>query len=535
MRIALAQIDTTVGDIQGNTMRIIEAVGHAEAAGASFTLLPELAISGYPPEDLLHKEHFVEENLDALEMIAAACGHMTLVGYVDRHDGKLYNAVALCGNHAVQQRYYKRQLPNYGVFDEARYFTPGEGVGLTELGGEMFAETICEDVWVPELAAEAAAEGAQVLFNISASPFHAGKGTEREEMLIARARDNGVWLAYCNLVGGQDELVFDGRSVIISPQGDVIARGASFAQDLVIADFTIGAKLGASGDLAPMLTGEAEVYEALKLGLSDYARKNGFTDVVFGLSGGIDSALVAAIAADALGPEHVHCVLMPSRYSSPGSIHDSLELAAALGIETRELSVEEPFEAFLGRLAPSFDGLPDDVAEENLQARVRGTLVMALSNKFNWLPLATGNKSELAVGYSTLYGDMVGGFAPIKDVFKTRVYDLAKWRNAQPGGPVIPQAIIDKAPSAELRHGQVDQDSLPPYPVLDAILKHYVEKDDSREDIIAMGFPEAIVDRVIRLTDSAEYKRRQGPVGVKITPKAFGKDRRMPITNRFRG
>jgi NAD+ synthase (glutamine-hydrolysing) len=535
MRVALAQINVTVGDIQGNTRRIIDAIAAAHEQGAGFTLLPELAITGYPPEDLLHKDHFVEDNLDALEMISAACGNMALVGFVDRHEGKLYNAVALCGNGVVLQRYYKRKLPNYGVFDEERYFEPGEAPGLTEVGGDLFAETICEDVWIPELAAEAAGLGAKVLFNISASPFHVGKGEQREEMLRRRARDNNLWVAYCNLVGGQDELVFDGRSVVISPGGDVVARGRSFAEDLVIADFTPGAKLGASGDLAPVMGPEEEVYDAIKLGLHDYVLKNGFSDVVFGLSGGIDSALVAAIAADALGPEHVHGVLMPSRYSSEGSVTDSVELAETLGIHTLELPVEDAFQAFLGTLAPAFDGAEPDVTEENLQARVRGTLVMALSNKFGWLPLATGNKSELAVGYSTLYGDMVGGFAPIKDVFKTRVYDLARWRNSQGASAIIPQAIIDKAPSAELREGQVDQDSLPPYPVLDAILKHYVEKDDSRDDIVAMGFPAPIVERIIRMTDLAEYKRRQGPVGVKITPKSFGKDRRMPITNRYGG
>ena len=399
----------------------------------------------------------------------------------------------------------------------------------------MFANTICEDIWVPGPAAEAVAEGASVIFNISASPFHAGKGREREEMLCERARENGVWLAYCNLVGGQDELVFDGRSLVISPGGDIVARGAAFAEDLVIADFTPGAKLGASADLAPEPTGAEEIYEAIVLGLGDYVRKNGFTDVVLGLSGGIDSALVATIAADALGADHVHGVMMPSRYSSAGSVDDSVALAEALGIETMTLPVEGPFEAFLETLAAAFAGREPDVAEENLQARVRGTLLMALSNKFGWLTLATGNKSELSVGYSTLYGDMVGGFAPIKDLFKMRVYELANWRNGQGRAPVIPQAIIDKAPSAELRPEQRDSDSLPPYPVLDAVLTHYVEKDDSRDSIIAMGFPPAIVDRVIRLTDIAEYKRRQGPIGVKITPKAFGRDRRMPITNRFGG
>ena len=535
MRVALAQINVTVGDISGNTRRIIDAIAAAEAQGAGFTLLPELAITGYPPEDLLYKEHFVEDNLDALEMISAVAMHSTIVGFVDRVDDALYNAAALCGNGRVLQIYHKRRLPNYGVFDEERYFVAGETPGLIELGGTMFASTICEDIWVPEPAAEAVAEGASVIFNISASPYHAGKGEEREEMLRARARDNGVWLAYCNLVGGQDELVFDGRSVVVSPDGEVVARGASFAEDLVIVDFTPGAKLGATADLAPVLGQEQEVYEAIELGLRDYVRKNGFTDVVLGLSGGIDSALTATIAADALGAAHVHGVLMPGPYSSEGSVSDSLELAASLGIDTLRLPIEAPFDGFLGTLAPAFEGREPDVAEENLQARVRGTLLMGLSNKFGWLTLATGNKSELSVGYSTLYGDMVGGFAPIKDVFKTRVYDLARWRNQQPGGAVIPQATIDKAPSAELKPGQVDQDSLPPYPVLDSILRHYVEKDDSRDAIVAMGFPGEMVDRVIRLTDRAEYKRRQGPLGVKITPKAFGKDRRMPVTNAYGG
>jgi NAD+ synthase (glutamine-hydrolysing) len=535
MRIALAQIDTVVGDIGGNTRRIIEVVARAGELGAGMTLLPELAITGYPPEDLLAKDHFVEENLDALEMVAAACSHCVLVGFVDRDGDRLYNAAALCGNNRVLHTYHKRLLPNYGVFDEERYFSAGETVGLFELGGTMFADTICEDVWVPGPVAEAVAEGASVVFNISASPYHVGKGREREDMLRERARDSGVWLAYCNLVGGQDELVFDGRSVVISPSGEVVARGASFAEDLVIADFTPEAKLGASADLAPEPVEAEEIYDAIVLGLGDYVRKNGFTDVVLGLSGGIDSALVAALATDALGPEHVHGVMMPSRYSSAGSVDDSVALAEALGIETRTLPIEPAFQAFLDALTPSFAGREPDVAEENLQARVRGTLLMALSNKFGWLTLATGNKSELSVGYSTLYGDMVGGFAPIKDLFKTRVYELAHWRNSVSEVPVIPEAIINKAPSAELRPDQRDSDSLPPYDVLDAVLTHYVEKDDSRDAIIAQGFDSATVDRVLRLTDIAEYKRRQGPVGVKISPKAFGKDRRMPITNRFGG
>jgi len=535
MRVALAQINPVVGDIAGNTAKVMNAIAAAQSHDAGVTLLPELVLTGYPPEDLLHKEHFVEENLDALEQVSSICGNLVIVGFVDRIGDELFNAAAICGNHRVLQVYHKRRLPNYGVFDEERYFAPGASPGLTELGGTMYATTVCEDIWVPELAEEAGATGAKVLFNISASPFHAGKGAEREAMLAQRARDNGLWLAYCNLVGGQDELVFDGRSVVISPDGEVVARAKAFEEDLVVVDFAPEGRLGASGDLAPAVVGDEGVYSALVLGLGDYVRKNGFTDVVLGLSGGIDSALTAAIAVDALGPEHVHGVLMPSRYSSPGSVTDSLELAFALGIETRELSVEPAFEAYLQTLAPSFEGREPDVAEENLQARVRGTLLMALSNKFGWLTLATGNKSELSVGYSTLYGDMVGGFAPIKDVFKTRVYDLARWRNSRDGAPVIPESVITKAPSAELREDQKDQDSLPPYPILDAILTHYVERDDSRDAIVAMGFPAAIVDRVIRMTDAAEYKRRQGAPGIKITPKAFGKDRRMPITNAYRG
>lgn len=536
MRVALAQLNPVVGDIDGNVALALDAVARAAEAEAGILLLPELVLTGYPPEDLLLKDHFVDDNLMALERVAGACGHLTVVGFVDRVGDRLYNAAAVCGNHRVQQIYHKRELPNYGVFDERRYFTPGAHPGLIELGGTMFGVSVCEDVWVDAPVADMAAEGASVVFNISASPFHAGKGVERERMLCKRARDNGVWLAYCNLVGGQDELVFDGRSVIISPSGEVLARAAAFEPDFIVADFAAEGRLGASADLAPHLEGPAEVYAALVTGLGDYVRKNGFSDVVLGLSGGIDSALVATIAADALGPEHVHGVLMPSRYSSPGSVSDSLELAFALGVETLELSVEPAFSALLETLEPAFDGRESDVAEENLQARVRGTLLMALSNKFGWLTLATGNKSELSVGYSTLYGDMVGGFAPIKDVLKTRVYELARWRNAQASGPgPIPEAIVDKAPSAELRPDQVDQDSLPPYEVLDAILEHYVERDASAEQIAEMGFDPEVVARVVRLTDSAEYKRRQGPMGVKITPKAFGKDRRVPVTNRYRG
>jgi len=533
MRIALAQVNPTVGDIQGNAERVIRAVVDAQSQGAGFILLPELVLTGYPPEDLLARSHFVEDQLDALEMVAGACGNAALVGFVDRIGDTLYNAAALCGNNRVLQVYHKRRLPNYGVFDEERYFEPGRAPGLVELGGTMFGITICEDIWVPEIAEELVGERAGAILNISASPFHAGKGEEREQMLRQRARDNEVWLAYCNLVGGQDELVFDGRSVLISPSGEVVARGASFEEDLVIADFTPGAKLGAADAPAPIPGPEEEVYRALVLGLRDYVTKNGFSDVVLGLSGGIDSALTAVVAADALGPEHVHGVMMPSRYSSAGSIDDSRALAENLGIDVVEIGIEGPFAAFESALTPSFVGRDADVTEENLQARVRGSLLMALSNKFGWLVLATGNKSELSVGYSTLYGDMVGGFAPIKDVFKTRVYALSRWRNR--AEEVIPQAIIEKPPSAELRPDQLDEDSLPPYDELDAVLTRYVERDQSIDEIVAEGFDRGMVEHVTRLVDFAEYKRRQGPMGIKITPKAFGKDRRMPVTNRYRG
>lgn len=535
MRVALAQISTTVGDIDGNLRRCLSAVSDASAVGAGMTLLPELALTGYPPEDLLFKEHFVERNLDALEHLAAASSNAVLVGFVDRVGDRLYNAAALLGNGRVLQVHHKRELPNYGVFDERRYFSPGEGEGLTELGGTMMGVTVCEDIWVPDHAAAAASAGASVVLNVSASPFHAGKAAQREAMLVDRAASNGVWVVYCNLVGGQDELVFDGRSVVVSPEGHVVARGAAFAEDLVVADISAGAKLGASADLAPLVEGPEEVYTALVTGVRDYVRKNGFTDVVVGLSGGIDSALTAAIAADALGPDRVHGVAMPGRYSSAGSVRDAHALAGALGIEVRDLSIEPAFSAYLETLAPAFQGLAPDVTEENLQARVRGTLLMALSNKFGWLVLATGNKSELSVGYSTLYGDMVGGFSPLKDVFKSRVWELARWRNTAAGGAVIPEESITKAPSAELRPQQTDQDSLPPYDVLDAILERYVELDRSRTSIVGEGFDPAVVERVIRLTDAAEYKRRQGAPGPKITPKAFGRDRRLPITNAYRG
>ena len=530
-RIALAQIDATVGDIAGNAALIAEAARSARLQHADLLLAPELALTGYPPEDLLGRRGFVAEARAALDDLALACeGLVAVVGFVDDSDGALCNAAAVLERGAVTAVYHKRRLPNYGVFDEERYFRPGDEPLLLDVDGTRCAVTICEDIWVPELVAEAAEMGATLVLNISASPFHAGKGGDREEMLAERASVNGVHLAYCNLVGGQDELVFDGRSVVLDPTGAVIARAHAFAPDLLVADVPAAPSPVRE---EPLLGGSDEVWDALVLGLSDYFRKNCFTDAVIGLSGGIDSALTAALAVDALGSEHVHGVMLPSRYSSQGSLDDAAALAANLGIDSRVISIEDGFSALLGTLEPSFDGMPADVTEENLQARVRGTLLMALSNKFGWIVLATGNKSELSVGYSTLYGDMVGGFAPIRDLYKTHVYELARWRNRQ--REVIPAASITKPPSAELRPGQADTDSLPDYDVLDSILRAYIEKDLSIDEIAATGLDRATVVRVARMVDAAEYKRRQGPLGIRVTQKAFGKDRRMPVTNRYRG
>jgi NAD+ synthase (glutamine-hydrolysing) len=538
VRVALAQIDVTVGDLTGNADLIVDAIRAAAAQGTDLLLVPELAVVGYPPEDLLAKDHFIDDGVEALSRIAAACTRCAaIVGFVDRGDQTLFNAAALCRDGRVEAVYRKRRLPNYGVFDEDRYFGEGDATLMFEIGGVRTAITVCEDVWTPGPAAEAAGLGAGLVVNISASPFHAGKGAAREAMLAGLARDNGVWVAYCNLVGGQDELVFDGRSVVIAPDGSVVARAHAFEEDVLVFDVRAGGEdadaARPAGRLEPLLAGEEELWHALVLGLRDYIRKNGFTDAVIGLSGGIDSALTATLAVDALGADRVHGVLMPSRHSSSGSITDAEALCEALGIDHRTLAVEPAFHALKDTLAPAFEGLGPDITEENLQARVRGSLLMALSNKFGWIVLATGNKSELSVGYSTLYGDMVGGFAPIRDVYKTTVYALARWRNAQ--GSVIPVASIEKPPSAELRPGQLDTDSLPPYEVLDAVLRAYVEQDASVEEIVATGVPAELAARVANMVDAAEYKRRQGPLGIRVTPKAFGKDRRMPVTNRYRG
>ena len=535
MRIALAQINVTVGDLDGNLERCLAAVERAR--GAHLVVLPELALTGYPPEDLLARPDFVERAAEVLQQFAVRSTSPAVVGCIEHTGSGLANAAFFVRDGRVAAVYRKQLLPNYGVFDEERYFTPGREDLIVEIAGERCGITVCEDIWVPDTTERLAHAGATVIVNLSASPFHAGKGGEREAMLRARTAHDDVWVAYCNLVGGQDELVFDGRSMAFGPGGTLIARAPAFEETVLFAEVGAGAldprgRDAQPGAVAPPASGPEELYRALELGLADYVRKNGFSDVVLGLSGGIDSALVATLAVDALGPAHVHGVLMPGPYSSPGSVDDAVQLAGNLGMDALTLPIGGPFDEFLATLEPVFDDMPSDTTEENLQARTRGMLLMALSNKLGWLVLSTGNKSEVSVGYSTLYGDMVGGFSPIKDVFKMRVWELARWRNERT--PVIPEAIIDKPPSAELRPDQTDQDSLPPYELLDRILAGYVELDRSAEELIAEGFDRATVERVIRMVDAAEYKRRQAPPGTRVTPKAFGRDRRMPITNAYR-
>jgi NAD+ synthase (glutamine-hydrolysing) len=562
-RVAGAQINLTVGDIDGNTERILEAMAWAEDIQADLLLLPELAVTSYPPEDLLLREAFVTANIAAMHRIAAAAGDtVTVLGFVDRAAGsarddaghqRLHNAAGLLHDGRVRGIYHKRVLPNYGVFDEDRYFLPGGAPGaLWEINGVAVGVSVCEDIWVVEgPAAAQAAAGADVLVNINGSPYHAGRGQEREKMLSERAAAAGIPLVYLNLVGGQDELLFDGESMAFGPDGTLLYRAPQFAEDLFWLDLPL-AEEGSSGveatvvsrgdlldgDPEPMpesarrLGGDEEVYRALVVGLGDYARKNGFDTLLVGLSGGIDSALTAAIAADAVGPGNVWGITMPSRFSSEGSVEDSRRLAENLGIRFDEISIEPPFSGFLQALAPVFGGAEPGVAEENLQARARGALLMALSNRHGGMVVATGNKSELAVGYATLYGDMVGGYSVLKDVFKTRVYRLAEWLNR--GGEVIPREIIDKPPSAELRPEQRDTDSLPPYDRLDPILQLYIEEDASPKEIVASGFDRETVDRVTALIDRSEYKRRQAAPGARISTKALGRDRRLPIACGFR-
>jgi NAD+ synthase (glutamine-hydrolysing) len=572
LRLALFQQNPTVGDIAANEAAIAATVALAREAGAGLLLCGELAVTGYPPEDLLYKEHFLRDARAAVERLAALTadgGPVAVVGFPDR-GADVHNAAAVLAGGRVAAVYHKVHLPNYGVFDEQRYFRAGTGGGVIELGERRIGVTVCEDIWQPgPPSSDEALAGASLIVNLSASPYHAGKGLERETLVIQRARENVAAFAFCAIVGGQDELVFDGHSFVVDHDGTLIARAAQFEEELLICDVDLDAaaaeRLRSSGlrslarnhapsatvlatlpavlappvpppepRIAPLIEPQAaEIYAALVLGLRDYVAKNGFRHVVLGLSGGIDSALVAAVAVDALGPERVSVAVMPSVFSSGETQGDARSLAARLGVQAIELPIADVMSAYGELLAGEFAGRDPDITEENLQARIRGNLLMALSNKFGWLVLTTGNKSEMSVGYSTLYGDSAGGFAVIKDIEKTLVYELARWRN-EGGGPIAP-SIIERPPTAELRHGQLDQDSLPPYDVLDAILRGYVEEDRGRAALIARGLPADAVDRVIALVDRAEYKRRQAPPGIKITERAFGRDRRMPITNRYRG
>jgi NAD+ synthase (glutamine-hydrolysing) len=573
LRIALAQMNAVVGDIAGNEAKIADAIGAARDAGAQLVCFPELALTGYPPEDLLLKEHFLADARAALERLAGhAHGIVAVVGYPERAED-VHNSAAVLADGQVQCSYRKLHLPNYGVFDELRYFQPGERGATIEVDGVTVGLTICEDIWQPgPPLSDEALSGARVIVNLSASPYHAGKGVERERMIQQRARDELTAVAFCALVGGQDELVFDGHSTVVDHEGTVLARAPQFEEALLVADvdpvtvgsarlrdtrrrapaaaaagsvdqlgsFTVGRRADAPAgaaltSIAALPEAVEEIYGALVLGTRDYARKNGFEHVVLGLSGGIDSTLVALIAVDALGADCLTCVTMPSPYSSEGTRGDAHRLAENLGVELLELPIEPMMRAFDAALGDVFAGREPDLTEENLQARIRGNLLMALSNKFGWLVLTTGNKSEMSVGYSTLYGDSAGGFAVIKDVPKQLVYRLTRHRDERAGGGLVPPELFTRPPSAELRADQRDEDSLPPYEVLDAILEGYVEHDLGREQLIARGLPAEDVDRVIGLVDSAEYKRRQQPPGIKVTTRAFGRDRRVPITNRYRG
>jgi NAD+ synthase (glutamine-hydrolysing) len=557
MRVALAQIDPTVGDIDGNAAKIAEWIERAGAAGAELTIFPELCVPGYPAEDLYLKPHFVAANRRAVEELARVVGNgqTVLLGFAEpTEDGggshRAYNATAVLADGAVRAVYRKNRLPNYAVFDEQRYFAPGTEPLTIAVGGERVGLTICEDVWVPGApAATEAEQGATLIANPSGSPYHRGKGHERVEMLAERSRAYGTYFAFCNLVGGQDELVFDGQSLVTDPSGELVARAAQFEEELLVCEIPATAPARIAAPLADL----DEVYGALVLGLRDYVAKNGFRHVGVALSGGIDSALVALLAADAVGPERLSCVVMPSPHSSSETQGDARTIAANLDCELIEIPIEPMMAGYeralagylnpgpapaAGEVAPPRDpSRPSepDLAAENIQARIRGNLMMALSNRHGWLVLTTGNKSEMSVGYATLYGDMAGGFAVIKDVPKGLVYELTRRRNERAGTELVPASVLDRAPSAELRPDQLDSDSLPPYDLLDRILEAYVERDQGREQMIAAGMPAATVDDVIRLVDRSEYKRRQAAPGIRITPRAFGKDRRLPITNRFGG
>ena len=533
IRVALGQIDTTVGDLEGNVELMTAWTARATEANADVVVFPELAITGYPPEDLVLRPAFVDDNLEAVLRLAkdTAGGCSILTGFVDRTDRGIHNGAALLANGDVVASYHKVKLPNYGVFDEQRTFVPGEAECAVRFAGSELGLSICEDAWAPGPPFDAYAERrTPVIVNINGSPYHRSKAGERGAICRERALETGAWILYVNAVGGQDELVFDGGSLVVAPDGTPRHRAAVFEEDLLVVELD-GELSFAEERPAPPAEPE-EIYRALVLGLRDYVRKNDFREVVLGLSGGVDSALVAVIAADALGPEAVRALAMPSRYSSPESLEDASAVADGLGIRLDAIEIEEVFSSYLGALEAALRGSEPGIAEENLQARIRGNLLMAMSNRFGSLVLATGNKSEYAVGYATLYGDMAGGFAPIKDVPKTLVYDLVRWRNERDGP--IPERVLTKPPSAELRPDQKDTDSLPPYDVLDPIVEAYVEDDRSPEDLVAGGADRDVVRRVVALIDRAEYKRRQAAPGIKITPKAFGRDRRMPITNRYR-
>ncbi len=570
-RVGLAQMNATVGDFDGNVRKIVDAIEGARALGCNLVAFPELALTGYPPEDLLFKPAFIEANLRALDEVARATRGLTaVVGFVDKRDD-IFNAAAVLHDGTRAGVYHKQYLPNYGVFDENRYFQAGTAAPVFAAGETTFAVNICEDIWYPTgPGTRQALAGAELVVTINASPYHAGKAHFREKMVATRAADDLVCLAFVNLVGGQDELVFDGASLIVNERGELVARGRQFHEDFVVADLDLEAvfrarlhdsrrrkeKLRAEGTTARVVLGALpapasappplparavaplerveEVYRALVLGTRDYVRKNGFTHVLIGLSGGIDSSLVAAVAVEALGKENVTGVTMPSPYTSGGTRRDSERIAGNLGIEFLSIPITPVFTAYKRALATVFKGLKEDVAEENLQARIRGNLLMALSNKFGWLVLTTGNKSEYSVGYTTLYGDMAGGFAVIKDVPKMLVYEVARRVNELAGRELIPATVFERAPSAELRPDQTDQDTLPPYAELDPILEGYVEEDRGVKDLVARGHGEDTVRRVVAMVDRNEYKRRQAPIGVKITPRAFGRDWRLPIVNRFR-
>jgi NAD+ synthase (glutamine-hydrolysing) len=568
IRISMAQINPTVGDLAGNRDKIIDYIGRARKSGADVVVFPELALTGYPPEDLVLKPQFVKDNLRMVRELAKATRGITaIVGFVDSNE-HIYDAAAVMNNGRIVHVYHKMLLPNYGVFDEYRYFKPGKRYPVIAVKGVNIGVNVCEDIWFADGPARTQAlAGAEVIITINASPYHKGKGRERQQMLAQRAKENNVFVVYANTVGGQDELVFDGHSMVLDPKGRLLARGRQFEEELVTCDIRLPGPYRAADlkaeqildehrdnidsivvsnkpaakkkPLPPARAGKPyslceEVYRALVLGTQDYVKKTGFKAVVIGLSGGIDSSLVAAVAVAAIGRENVHGVFMPSPYSSDESCEDAAGLARNLGIRMFTIPIHQPFDAYLNTMRAVFANTRQDVTEENLQARIRGNILMALSNKFGWIVLTTGNKSEMSTGYATLYGDMAGGFAVIKDVPKTMVYDVCRCINRLEGRTVISRRVLVKAPTAELRPNQKDSDSLPVYPVLDPILKAYVEDDKEFDQMLKMGFDRRTVERVIRLVDSSEYKRRQAPPGIKITPRSLGKDRRFPITNRYR-